>query len=254
MIDRDELRRLHSEDLPLHVLEQDYIQAIFLSELYSRAESLVFKGGTFLKHAHGLDRFSEDLDFTAVEEGFKEAIEDSAKAMADYGIGAETDSHREGDVSFSCRMMFQGPLYQGSKKSEGRIEIDVSKREDVLLEPEWVRMFFEYPETRVVNALGLQEKELMAEKLRALATRDKARDLYDCWFMLKQGMEIDRELFDRKMDVVDEDTVLNVDIDEGQWGSELGQVLENPPDLSKVKEELLEKVQESGIQVVNSQH
>lgn len=63
MIDRTRLGDLHGEALPLHILEQGYVQALFLQELYRETETLLFKGGTFLKHAHRLDRFSEDLDF-----------------------------------------------------------------------------------------------------------------------------------------------------------------------------------------------
>ena len=49
MITRTQLKKLHKEKLPLHILEQDYIQALILIELYNQTESLVFKGGTLLK-------------------------------------------------------------------------------------------------------------------------------------------------------------------------------------------------------------
>lgn len=64
MIDCARLRELHDVDLPFYILKQDYIQALFPQELYRETDALVFEGGTFLKHAHGLDRFSEDLGFT----------------------------------------------------------------------------------------------------------------------------------------------------------------------------------------------
>ncbi len=59
MITRSQLREIHRIELPLHILEQDYIQSLFLNELYRKERSLVFKGGTYLKHAFGLDRFSD---------------------------------------------------------------------------------------------------------------------------------------------------------------------------------------------------
>jgi predicted nucleotidyltransferase component of viral defense system len=248
MIDRKQLRKLHDQNLPLHVLEQDYIQALFLQKLYSQTEGLVFKGGTFLKHAHGLDRFSEDLDFTKKRkfEDVVPVLKQAANSLSDYGVEAEVDNIQENNISTSYKLRYQGPLYDGSKHSKGNIEIDVSKREDVLTEPEWTRLFFEYPEIRVVNALGLSREELLAEKLRALSTRDKARDLYDCWYLINQGIEPKKDLFEKKMEVVGEEPVLNISITEEEWESDLNIFLENPPALDDVREQLASGLQESG--------
>lgn len=249
MLDRQDLSELHDQDLPLHVLEQDYIQALFLQELYEKSDNLVFKGGTFLKHAHGLDRFSEDLDFTAQSNNIEKDLRNAKNSLSKYGVDAEIDQVEEREISFTCRLKYTGPLYNGSERSKGTIDIDVSKREDVLLEPEWVRMFFEYPEVRVVNALGLKKKELLAEKLRALSTRDKARDLYDCWFLVKQGAELDKELFERKIDVVDAEPIIKITINEDNWERDLDMFLQNPPNYSEVKKNLLDKLEENGFEV-----
>jgi len=248
MIDRKQLRKLHDQDLPLHVLEQDYIQALFLQKLYNQTEALVFKGGTFLKHAHGLDRFSEDLDFTQKKgtENVISQLREVADSISDYGVEAEIDNIEENNVSASCRLRYQGPLYDGSEHSKGSIEIDVSKREDVLTDPEWTRLFFEYPETRVVNALGLSKEELLAEKLRALSTRNKARDLYDCWYLIKQGIQPRNNLFEQKMEVVSEEPVLKISITEEGWENDLEIFLENPPSLDLVRNELVSELEDAG--------
>jgi predicted nucleotidyltransferase component of viral defense system len=250
MIDREQLRELHDQDLPLHVLEQDYIQAIFLSELYSESENLVFKGGTFLKHAYGLDRFSEDLDFTSKNDSsIQNQLEKAKNSLSDYGIEAEIDSISETPISFSCRLKYRGPLFNGDERSVGSIEIDVSKREDVFLEPEWTRLFFEYPEVRVINALGLNKKELLAEKIRALSTRTKARDLYDVWFLLKQNTELEYKLFKKKMEVVDEEPSVKINTDEENWRRDLEIFLENPPEFKQVKSEVIEKLKQADFQL-----
>ncbi|MEA1994528.1 MAG: nucleotidyl transferase AbiEii/AbiGii toxin family protein, partial [Euryarchaeota archaeon] len=203
MITRGQLREIHGSELPLHLLEQDYIQSLFLKELYKRVDSLVFKGGTFLKHAYGLDRFSEDLDFTMYREVDPiENLKDAASKLRSYGVEAYLDKVDLDDPSFSVRLRYRGPLFDGSKKSTGNIHIEVSKRNDVLLEPEWTRLFFEYPETRVVNVLSLQKEEVLAEKLRALSMREKGRDLYDVWFLLRQDVTANDELFSQKMAIV----------------------------------------------------
>lgn len=249
MIDRKQLRDLHDQDLPLHVLEQDYIQALFLQKLYSENEGLVFKGGTFLKHAHGLDRFSEGLDFTAKSEEILSAFESAASALSDYGVEAEIDQVEESDTSFNARLRYNGPLYDGSERSKGSIDLEVSKRDDVLSEPQWTRLFFEYPEIRVVNALGLKEQELLAEKLRALGTRDKARDLYDCWYLINQEIKPRSELFKQKMDVVGEEPVLKISITQEEWENDLNIFLENPPSLDSVKDQLMSKLKQEGFKV-----
>lgn len=250
MIDREDLHRIHDQELPLHVLEQDYIQALFLQKFYSENESLVFKGGTFMRHAHGLDRFSEDLDFTAKEENPIEDIREAARSLSDYGVEAWIDNVEEREVSLTCRLRFEGPLYQGSKKSVGSIDIEVSKRDDILLDPEWTRLFFEYPEIRVVNALGLSKKELLAEKLRALTSRDKPRDLYDCWFLIQQGVEPDLDLFEKKIEVVEGPPEVDISITEEMWENDLAIFLQNPPEYQKVKESLVESLEKKDFTVL----
>lgn len=231
MIDRTRLRSLHGSDLPLHVLEQDYVQALFLQELYRDTDDLVFKGGTFLKHAHGLDRFSEDLDFTSVtERPIADALEDAAGALERYGLPAAIDDVERRPNALVGRLAYEGPLFDGSDRSRGRIELDVSTRGDVFREPEWVRLFFPYPETRAVTARCLAIEEAFAEKLRALATRSRGRDLYDSWFLLQDGVPIDPDLFERKMEVVGEEPRVTVTVTEREYERDLSVLVAHPPD------------------------
>jgi Domain of unknown function (DUF1814). len=44
----------------------------------------------------------------------------------------------------------------------------------------------------------MNEEEIVVEKIIALMERNKGRDLYDLWFMLKKGVIVNRELFDKK--------------------------------------------------------
>ena len=62
-----EIARL--KDLHIGYAEKDYLLDLLLF-LISRntKDELVFKGGTCLSKIYGLDRFSEDLDFTIVKE------------------------------------------------------------------------------------------------------------------------------------------------------------------------------------------
>lgn len=249
MIDRRKLRRIHGEDLPLHVLEQDYIQALFISELYEISDSLVFKGGTFLKHAHGLDRFSEDLDFTDKGGISFDVFQDASKKLEKYGVDAEIDSLEKSTSCLKCRLRYRGPLFDGSDISRGSIDLEVSLREDLFLEPEWVKMFFPYPETRSVNALGMKGTEVFAEKLRALSMRNKARDLYDCWFLFKNNIEILPKLFERKMKVLDEKPIVKVSADEKSWEKDLKMFVDHVPNFQRVFSELVMALKDKGMNV-----
>ncbi len=250
MITKSQLREIHRKELPLHVLEQDYIQSLFLNELYRRDGSLVFKGGTYLKHAFGLDRFSEGLDFTVYGEVKIEAIlSETAGSLMHYGVEATVDKVEDKDISFNGRLRYRGPLYRGSEKSMGNINIEISKREDVLLEPEWTRLFFEYPEVRVLSAFGLQKEEVFAEKLRALSSRSKGRDLYDVWFLLKQDTPVNKKLFLEKMAVVGRTGEVSISISKEEWSRDLEVLLVNPPKYDDVKKEVVRALSEHGFEI-----
>ena len=250
MITRSQLREIHRIELPLHILEQDYIQSLFLNELYRKERSLVFKGGTYLKHAFGLDRFSEDLDFTLYDEvDIEKILDDVSDRLTYYGVEAEIDRVEDQEISLNARLRYRGPLFDGSEKSIGRINIEISKREDVLLEPEWTRLFFEYPESRVLSALGLQKKEVLAEKLRALSSRSKGRDLYDVWFLLKQDTPLNKELFIEKMEVVGGSGEVSISISAEGWWRDLEVLLVNPPKYDDVKKEVVQTLSENGFEV-----
>lgn len=248
MIDRKKLRQLNENDLPLHVLEQDYIQALFIDRLYKETENLVFKGGTFLKHAHGLDRFSEDLDFTMRKSNdIVAAMRTVANNLKRYGVEAEINNIKEYESGLSARLRYEGPLYGGNEKSRGNIDLEISKRDDIFLEPEWTRLFFPYPEVRAVAVLGLRIEEVMAEKLRALSTRSKGRDLYDVWFLLQQDMGIEKDLFEKKMKVIDAGKRVILSVTEDDWKRDLKVLLEHPPPYESVRRKVRRSIEDSGI-------
>lgn len=250
MLTRDQLRRLHGAGLPLHILEQDYIQALFLKELYLRTENVVFKGGTYLRHAFGLDRYSEDLDFTIYGDFDPERVlKDTAEDLVPYGIEANISRIKEGASSIEGLLRYKGPLFDGTEESIGAIHIEVSTREDILLDPIWTRMFFEYPEVRVVNVLGLRKEEAFSEKLRALGMRNKGRDLYDVWFLLEQGTDIKKSVFEEKMNLLGYDATVPIRVSEEEWNKDLAVLLRHPPDYEGVLNDVLARLNREGFNV-----
>ena len=108
--------------------------------------------------------------------------------------------------------------------------------------------FFKYPEIRVVNSLCLSINEVLAEKLRALSSRTKGRDLYDVWFLLKAGVRIDKKLFKQKMAVIEKKPLIEISISKIDWAHELEILLDKPPDFKLVKEEVKKFLKNAGIE------
>lgn len=250
MIDRRQLRVLNGTELPLHVLEQDYVQALFLTELYRDVETLAFKGGTYLKHGHGLDRYSEDLDFTQIANADPASqLEGAVDGLDRYGLSASIDRYERRPNTVSGRLRYHGPLYDGTDRSAGTIDIDVSTRDDLVREPEWRRLFFPYPEARAVTALSLDIEEALAEKLRALSTRTRGRDLYDVWFLHQQGIAIVPDLFEPKMAAVGAPPRVEITISKREWDRDLSILVEHPPDYDEVVSTVREAVDTAGIEL-----
>jgi predicted nucleotidyltransferase component of viral defense system len=240
MLTRVQLRSIHQNDLPLHILEQDYVQLLFLKELYSISDRLVFKGGTFIRHAFGLDRYSEDLDFTMNgEKNVEQMFKRSAHELRHHGLHASIERAFTDDLSFKARLRYRGPLFDGSERSVGTIRLEVSMRDDVLLSPEWIRLFSNYSQLRVLNVLGLAGEEVLAEKIRAMSVRNKARDLYDVWFLLHQDMKADVGLFERKMKIIGRPSEVVISSKVSDWDRDLKLILTNPPEYGKVRTDVV---------------
>jgi len=251
MITREQLRKIHTAHLPLHVFEQDYIQALFLHAFFQMTDTFVFKGGTFLKHAYGLDRFSEDLDFTLLDQetSLAKKLKTTASRLSMFGLEASIDHIEDKSMSCTARLVYNGPLFDGSDRSRGHIQLEISKRNDVFIDPEWIRLFFPYPELRVISVLGLSKQEVLTEKLRALSMRKKPRDLYDVWFLLKQQVKIDTVLYEKKMNIVKKELIVYIQLTKEEWKRDLDILLEHPPSFELVKKDVITALKINNIYV-----
>ncbi|MFW6117657.1 MAG: nucleotidyl transferase AbiEii/AbiGii toxin family protein [Thermoproteota archaeon] len=240
MLTKEQLRE-YREKLPLHVIEQDYLENLVLNILYQRTEDLVFKGGTCLRKFYGLDRYSQDLDFTVRNGTPEKLVKNLPKRLLHLGVESRIiQKHRKDGFLF--KLQYKGPLYTGRPITQGSIELDLSRREKILLEPEWKVGRSRYPEVRTLRALCLKEEEILAEKIRALTQRTQPRDLYDIWFLTELGIQVRKELVQKKLETVEiEDIpkeVLNKFSKKG-YQEDLKNLVINPPSyqtvLQKVK-------------------
>ena len=93
-----------------------------------------------------------------------------------------------------------GPLYDGSKESLATLILNVSCREKTLLPIQRIPYMPPYSEIRPFDILAMDEREILAEKVRAIYQRKKARDVYDLWYLLcRKKIQFDSQLVARKL-------------------------------------------------------
>lgn len=203
MISRAQLRTIgKSTGLHLYQQEKDYMLKLFLYNYFRRFDDVVFKGGTCIKYLFATNRFSEDLDFnlTISPSEFEMQVRRTLKEMSLIGIKTGFIKEENFANSYTCEIWFHGPLYGGTRQTRNKFRIDAGKRGGTIRDPKWQLIHSEYPETRErFLVYTMHEQEMLVEKLITLLERKKGRDLYDTWFLLKNGVRLDPDLFHEKM-------------------------------------------------------
>lgn len=133
---------------------------------------------------YGLNRFSEGLDFTSIDENQPDDLMQTIRDDLRYlGIESNLKVITDNDISLSFRFGAEGPLF--TKEIERcYVRIEVSRREFVLLATDPFFMNSQYPDILPFSVSTMNIQEIMAEKVRAIMTRDKARDVYDLWYLM----------------------------------------------------------------------
>ena len=201
MIDKETLIRIAKMGgLKPFQQEKNYIQTLVLKSIYSLiSRELVFKGGTALAFFYGLNRFSEDLDFTLMGGlDFKNLLEGVEKDFEALNARAYFKTLEDNPSSFSFRIGVQGPLFTGEVE-RCFVRIDISKMDKIVKEVEVKELKPVYFDISPFFIPVMRIEEILAEKIRAVIWRTKARDLYDIWFLLKNGVKIDYSAVGEKL-------------------------------------------------------
>ncbi len=184
MIDKETLMKFSKlNNLRPWQQEKHYIQSLILVALSEYP--LVFKGGTYLWFFHGLDRFSEDLDFTANGRLPENLDEEVSGTLRLFGIENTVKRIGGGRASSSFRIGANGPLHT-SEKDICYVYVEISRREKISKKPLAFETNFPAYRLPVKVIMGMSLDEVAAEKVRAIMMRDNARDLYDLAFLLKE--------------------------------------------------------------------
>jgi len=173
-------------------LIKDYYLTLILY-LIRDVEGIYFKGGTalnkiFLNHA----RLSEDLDFSLTRDE-KEVKENISKILSDSKfIKAITEGK---NVDGFLRMIIKCQ----SEIGESEIFIDLNKRAKLALPSEEHEInHFYYPFIPKFFVKTVAKEELICEKVAATIGRNKPRDHYDVYMIIKRDIPINMELVKEK--------------------------------------------------------
>jgi len=249
MLNYEELKDIaRLKRLSLINAEKDYLQDLMLFSLYSYvSQSFVFKGGTCLYKIYKLERFSEDLDFTLTKNIDINGIIN--KIIADLsllGVKGKIKEIKEYRNEINARLFFIGPLYNGSISSQCFIPLNISKKENILLEPKREKIIPIYKEIGNFYVFAMHEKEILAEKARAILTREKPRDVYDLWFLLKKGAGFDLNLVNKKLKLYDlifdlDKFVSSIKRKKGLWQTDLKNlILGELPNFNNIAKDIIQ--------------
>jgi uncharacterized protein len=240
-------------------IEKDYVLSWVLRgiALHTRLSTImVFKGGTVLKKVYFEDyRFSEDLDFTLIENftneqiftWFNEAfllIKESANISLSI---VESKLHEDGGVNFYINYM--GPL--GGAGSNKKIKIDLARSEKLEF-PTVIRpaiTLYSDLQDHPYELLCYSLEEIMVEKLRAVMQRTQARDFYDIWYLTERH-DVEPEYhmaeFRRKCELKNQvpgeffkKLEEKIPSYRGQWKKSLENQIKDLPDFDGVEREVL---------------
>ncbi|MEJ5265021.1 MAG: nucleotidyl transferase AbiEii/AbiGii toxin family protein [Bacteroidales bacterium] len=206
ILQREIIKLSEKHGVPTSTIDKDWVLGHFLNALFEfqfAKDLLVFKGGTCLRKCYFENyRFSEDLDFTLIDEKF--AIDESIikscikKAHEISGIKFNLFSLRkqifeDTDQGYEIVIKFWGANHKVNQKPlpvnrwQDKIKLDIVFSEKVF-EPTAIKpIIHNYSDkiliTNQVNVYSCNE--IIVEKLCSLIQRNRPRDIYDLWYLAK---------------------------------------------------------------------
>jgi uncharacterized protein len=244
-------------------IEKDYILSWILQGVAKNeklAKALVFKGGTVLKKAYFKDyRFSEDLDFTLLDDMTNEQIfawfeeifgyiREEANIPLEIIDDIEHEDARlpDGKAGINFYISYIGPL--GGQGNNKRVKVDISRSEELVFAPLWQNMILNYSNQEEHKLLCYPLEEVLVEKLRSVMQRMQARDFYDIWYLLEiHRMKI--EFFVKEFKSKCESKGLNplqfheklgqrLPSYRGRWQKSMNDQIKDLPDFDRVEREV----------------
>lgn len=190
-LSRNQLELINRRTLgyPLPIAEKDYFLALAIQQISTSPlkKKLVFKGGTALHHCFlNQYRFSEDLDFTSIDNNInaKDIV-----SILESGNVFKAKKIYQSDFTIKIeRLQYPGVLGQ-----PGNIKVEIDYHQNVVLKSR-PRSYNNVWQVKA-KPLVMDPKEISAEKVRAISQRARYRDFYDLYFLLNElKIDIDRAI------------------------------------------------------------
>lgn len=159
---------------------REYLQHLFLSCLYARPESegMAFKGGTALRVVFGSPRFSEDLDFSANITAYhiEEALKETLLKIEETGLKLDIEESKQ--TSGGYLSIYHAEMYDQKITVSCNVSLRKKMSEEAVL--------VSSPLLNSYQCLILATDELVSEKVQAALTRQKPRDFFDLYFLIRE--------------------------------------------------------------------
>ncbi len=197
----DETKTISSIDFNGIVSEHAFQRSLLLKDYYltrilyslKDIEGIYFKGGTAInKILLNHPRLSEDIDFTLTrnEQEIKEEITKVVRTLDFY------KDHKEGkNVESFVRII----VICKSELGDAELFIDLNKRAKIAVPTEVhpIKHFY-VPFIPQFSVKTLGKEEMIAEKVAATIGRNKPRDHFDVYNLIREGQSIDLNLVKQK--------------------------------------------------------
>lgn len=223
-------------------MEKDYFQDLFLFSLFKKTNKFIFKGGIALYKLYGMPRFSEDLDFSLLEDLDFKIIKNITETVVKDTDCFKIKSTKKTKDSLLIKIACKGILTRYNT-----LRIDINFKNKVIKGFDVKNYIPEYVDITPFSLRLLKLEEIISEKIHSLLSREKARDLFDLFFLLKLS-EFDKKLTRKKLEIFNmkfnkKKLIKNINKIEDVWEKELKAfVLAELPRFESVKKYVITKI------------
>ncbi len=227
----------------LTTIELDYAQNWLLA--YLTNFNMALKGGTGIKKVYFKDyRFSDDLDFTLIDTYEQDELERMLKetllhVTEESGIQfQDTITLTPRKNGFETKVKFIGPRTRNPRSI--KIDLTLPANEIILLPVTEREILHDYSDSLSVSVKSYALEEIVAEKIRSLFQRARARDMYDLWRLADTvDKAIVHSILSKKFEIKDvlldiNSVMKNRDTLSSAWRDQLGHQMKDLPDFEEV--------------------
>jgi hypothetical protein len=183
-------------------IRREYLQLHTLNQLYQLrpTDNLYFKGGTAIRLLLDSPRFSEDLDFASnlAPAQLNKLMRQLATKLQDLQPQLQLKHLYSGQRS----VRYQLNHHPQDIKFPLNIRLDLGF-DGLPLDPQTSALTTEFPIIIFPFINHQSPAEILAEKIAALLSRNKGRDIFDLWYLLERGIKIKPKLLTAKLKAAD---------------------------------------------------